>query len=329
MPRATTQPKPITIKRPTIDLAGLELAYGWMTYNRNTGLEMATDWYGANAPYLLVGQPLTPDQQKTYQRASKAAELGKQEVTPEAVEHALTTSIRLYEKIWTETTRMGAAPSNSNATAVKTVVDNFNTTFGKFNVQYQPTTTEEREFSDQPKFNGMESHTAYNVRVPFKELLDLAGKSPLESALAEAPAVTQMLSVATRLELDEKTGMYNKVAELDGAKFMENLPNVLHAVYEFVAGSNSKLTQPVGRIRQTATIKGTASITRTKKWADSDVINVLKPSHPFTGELGRKVDLIKDGMTVAEFKRARRKAGLGSGCYPIETAVKKGYVKVG
>lgn len=332
MPTITVaKPKPIRIAPKVVDLTGLELAFNWMQYNPTEGLEMATEWYAVNTPKLIFGKPLTTDQQRWFGRALKSAKLGEhvatgsQTGTTEGERNtALSTAVTFYERTWTVTPRRADNKGKANRTAetLRAILETLNGAFNSLGLTYGPTMNVERSFSPQAE--------GYEVRMPMALLMGMAGRSALEIAMDEIPTATQILSVDYNDEV--RDGDTIKVPVLNGERFMQNLPKVLKAVYSqygAITAGSTRLTS-VGNVNKVKTVTIGAP-SRARLWTDSSVIRVLKAGNPFGGQQGIKYALIRDGMTVGEFKRLRAALGdaaPGRGAGAVKAGVEKGYLEV-
>ena len=220
--RNKAAPKAIKIKAPKLDLVGLHYAYDWTAVDKSLGLRLAMSWYAKNINALLFGNPLGADRQKTFDKAAKAQALGFSSDFPEEQQHAWSTAIRIYERLWPnaklpaldETLAAidsGKATPSRAVQAIKTVLDNLNTAFSIFDVTFRPSMETSRQLE------------ARAVDVPIPELEALAGVPPLKLALSEAMTVAKLLAVVT----------INGVPQLDGNKFFERIPSVLDKVFDW------------------------------------------------------------------------------------------------
>ncbi len=84
------------------------------------------------------------------------------------------------------------------------------------------------------------------------------------------------------------------------------------------AKKHAKATRPEGKERARGT------------FAAESVIKVLNKENPFRGERAKRHALLKNGMTVAQFQEALKKAKLGTGVTrPLERAIEQKLISVG
>jgi hypothetical protein len=316
-------PKPIKVVQPTVDLTGLVEAYDWMPVNKILGYTLALEWYSTNLQALMYGMTIDATTQKALEMASKLKGLGDSSPHDEEKDNAWRKTLAKYEAIWAthklpkiEDALKQTVPGKSVA-AIKTVLDNFAAAYGAFGVRFRLSMNADREFD------------ANEISIPRAELAAMVGAAPLKTVVNEAVNVAKVTSVAM-VTVDGVSKL-----KLDNAKFMSQLPVMMEAATTWALGT-AGTSKPIGRVTPTKAPKapkvpGAAGpIVRTRRWADTEVIHVLVAGNPFKGQMHIKYALVKDGMTIGDFKAARRALGnMGAGVGPIEDGVKRGLLRVG
>jgi hypothetical protein len=215
------KPAPIKIARPKVDAAPLAAAYEWYAVDPLTALRSVLSWYGSNLSALLFQNPLTSEQQRWYDKAVKAQNLGDSAAATEAERiQAWTTAVRLFERVWASKYKLptidaiASKPTSRRVAAIQRVLNSLNEVFSEFSVQFRMSTGTDREL------------TPDGILVPEQELVAMVGEPPLRIALTEAVTVAKV-KAATRTADGQ--------AELDGDQFFTVLPQVLAAVYAWAA----------------------------------------------------------------------------------------------
>lgn len=310
----TNAPPPITILKPTLQTAGLALAYEWMPVDQLIGLRLAHEWYreaiepSDHAPSpLLFGAPLTADQQKTYDRAIKARNLGDSSPMPEERQHAWSTAIRLFEKIWDgrglppleeATQKTDLSPRVRD---IQSVLANYNAAFAGSGVRFRITFGAEREFSEG------------EIALPEKEVTLLVGEPPLKAVLGELPTVARVMAITK----DPEGNAY-----VDADRAMASLPELTAGVYSWISGIGgaSGLLKPLGKVATVKTprvrvprtaVPSTPAAPRAGKISPADVIHLGAHFNParFKGSRGGRARLLAEGQTVADYVAACAGAG--------------------
>ena len=326
--RRKSPPKPLAHKAPKLDVGGLATAYDWLLADRTLGMKMAVEWYQANIPALIATKQLDPDSMKSYDRAAKAAELGKSSTNPGEKQQAWRTALRTWERIFPNSPLAKVdevekrveenAQPNRNVAAVMTVLEHLNNAFKKSSLTFQPTMDAERQSVEDV------------VWVPLTELASLAAAAPIKIALNEVLSVAKTRSIKTIGIHDAIESAANELADLrkkeadgvpsvttlDGAKFMELLPIVLSDVSEWAVTLNGRaLTSSVRRGKIPTVLTSAPGTHRTSSkakaayinYADEAVIHLIKSDGgKYKNISAIRFSVIKDGMTVREYKAATR-----------------------
>jgi hypothetical protein len=317
-----TVPLPIAVQPLRLDLTGLQTAYEWKALSVTLGLQLAIEWYANNITMMIAGAPLDSDQIKTYDRALKAKALGENNTSEGEKAQALTTAIRLFEKLWAMKNSLplvdAAAPQKGqHVQDVMTVLGNLNGAFAVSGTKFRITFNADREF-----LNG-------EVLIPSAELDQMIGHPPLKTVLGEVPTVTQVLSIVT----DEEG-----TASLDGVKYIATLPTVLSNVYDWAAKAG-RLMKPVGKVpkagrasRKAATpgAPRPAAGPRAPKVSPHATIHVINLGLVRVG--GKRmvaINVLRDGMTLADYKQALQAIGLRDYVgWAVSTAQARGAITV-
>lgn len=292
-------PPPVAITAPILPLQDLQTAYDWMVLDKIASFRLAIEWYNKHLNSLLFRVPLTTEQQKTYDRAKKAQELGSSSnINGEKVQ-AWSTAIHLYEKIWTAKNLPQLDPalnSISPSPAVQNilkVIDNLNGVFSQYGCKFRATFSDSRELSEG------------EILIPYKDLDRMVSKQPFRVALDEVPTVCKVISL---VHADGKVS-------LDGTKFMTQLPILLTSVGEYAANreafkalgksafatlvQSTKTRAPKAPSTPGTPIAASGKVSRNMKIR---IINLALSKSK--GARQAAVMLIKDGMTVAEYAKA-------------------------
>lgn len=319
-----TPPPPVVIKNPELPIQGLETAYGWMTLDKVASFKLAFEWYANNMLGLLFGDPLDVDRQKTYDRATKAKNLGDQGATEGEKFQAWTTALHLYEKVWSKKplpkiddalTSTTPPPAVQN---VLTVLQNLNTIFQPY-VKFRATFNPSREFLQG------------EILIPYVDLDAFVAEQPLKIALNEVPTVAKVMSL-----VDDGEGNMN----LDGRAFMTNLPLLLSQVGQWATDSSKQVFKPIGKssisvappkVSSTPKVPRTPSANPSVKLSNSQVLHMTGASCRMKGKRADVVDMMVDGMTVGAFKAAvsaKYNTGSGLALAVLKAAIDAGLVTV-
>ncbi len=225
-------PVAIAQKSSVLDVGGLARAYEWLAVDQDLGYRLAFDWYAANSADLMGRDPMSAEQQKTYDRAVKARALGEcaGAHAPERAQ-ANSTALRLFERVWASKPlpRVDDALANPNPSQhvknVQAVLANLNAAFGPW-VGYRAA------------FGAKRACDAKIISVPVVEIDRMIGQAPLKTALDEVPTAAQVASVVRNAAGRD---------ELDGGAFMTNLPLILAAVEAWAETMAGALLKPLGK----------------------------------------------------------------------------------
>lgn len=321
--RGNAPPKPIEVKVGKLNFSGLTQAYDWATIDQVFGLKLAFGWYDENVPILLAMNPLDAIGMKTYDRATKARKLGEGTVIVDEQKQAFTTALHLFEKLFTPKQSAlplvdlalapDAKPSKSLAWQ-QTLLEAFKV-FETYGMYYRPTITAERLLVPVP--DEASPTPMFYYHIPVTELAQMRG-SVLSVLLKEAVEVAKQTSISYE----------GDVPQLDGNAFLATLPKVLEAVAA-TAGGKSAVAPKMPKIRAVAP-NGTSVRRMKSKFANTQVVHVLQVvKNPFHGSRGTRFDLIRDGMTVAEYWQAMTDSGCKNvNLHILEEAINRGFVEV-
>lgn len=251
----TAAPAALKVKVPKLDTADLLSAYEWMPVDKAIGFKLAFDWYGETiAPKegvspLLFKDPLDADRQKTYSKAVKSRSLGDQGTTPYEQEAGWTMALRLFEKVWATKSLPSIEIALKETTVSRGVSDlqkvlsTLNSAFLAFGFEFRITLSSDRDMDLEKRI----------VFLPITELRGMVGQSPLKTILKEVMTVAQAASIVSLSRLDANGSPVSENGkpvidhQLDGNRFMTNLPLVLDSVGSW-AGAGSNLTSPIGKV---------------------------------------------------------------------------------
>lgn len=273
-------PKPIVIAAPVINIAGLVEAYDWFPVNIQWGFKLAFEWYSANVPALLFGDPLDADRQKQYDRAVKSKNIGDSSTVWEEKDASWKTAIHLYEKCWSKRNlpkldaHIGKTELSDGVKSVQTVLSALNTAFASL-VTFRMTFHTDREY------DGTE------VLIPQAEIKTMIPLSPLKIALMEAPTVAKVISIV----VDE-----DGAQSLDGEKFMSSLPQILTGVATWAEADRINL-KAIGKASKAASTPRAPRV----------------PGAPTTPRAPSSSVRVKDNMTITVLNAALVPSKSGNG----------------
>ena len=317
---APSMPKPITITAPVINIAGLTEAYEWFPVSKQVGFKLAFEWYSANVPALLFGDPLDEARQKQYDRATKSKNLGDSSNFPEEKLTSWTTAIHLYEKCWSARS-LPKLDEHINKTDLSEGVKAVQTVLTSLNMAFTGLVTFRMTFNSEREFDGTE------VLIPRDELKAMIPMSPLKIALQEASTVAKVVSIVSDDEGNQS---------LDGAKFMESLPKILTNVATWAESDRINI-KAIGKAPKTARAPKTPGSPSTPKAPrapssnisvkDAMKITVINAGLAPKASGNRKfvLDAILASSTIAEAKAHGHKGMVSWG---VNTLVNAGAISV-
>lgn len=287
-------PPRIAIVAPVADHAALAEAYGWTTIDRLAGMRLATEWYDANAPALLHGDPLNEQRAKQHERALKAVTLGNSEAAignTLAAEQAYSTALHLLERVWPKGQPLLDTPVTTlpkSVARVKTVLDHLNAAFAGF-ARFRASFTEGRDLN------------AGEITIPLADLRAAAARPPLQVVLSEMTNAAKAASVVAGPQ----------GARLDGDAFLANLPRIAEAVGAWARAEHTKAVRSVPA--KTAAPKAAATPrVAAHKNQTIRVLDLGLVLHKFGGKRRTALAALTDGMSVSAYKAALLQQGLGS-----------------
>jgi len=315
-------PPPVVAATPTIDLPRLQLAYEWMTLDRLLGFKLVFEWYVANQVALLWQDPLNEERQKSFSRAMKAKQLGDSSNLEGEKIQAWSTAIHLFEKLWAHKApnyplldkAMHVSHVSPYITQVQAALGNLNAAFGPAGCKFRVTFGVDREF------------LSGEILLPQAQVDAMIPMAPLVVILKEAPTVAKVLSIVTDADGNQK---------LDGALFMQKLPEVLEHVGGWAAGLGGAVNKPLGKApRQPKAPKVQGGAAAAGNGAPSirikgsNVIHLTGALNHMGGKRLAVYNLVRDGMTVAQLQ-AEAEAKVGPGFRSRSLAVLKVMIEQG
>lgn len=288
-------PKPIKIKAPKLDVAGLGRAYEWMPVDKTAAFRLAFEWYKTNLGALLFRDPLDEERQRSYDRAVKAQTLGDRTNIAEEREHAWATALRLFERTWAarDLPRVDAALAAEQASpsrgvaAMGKVLASLNAVFDNWRMRFGVTMGDAREI--------VENSADPEILLPHAELAEMAAKPPLATVLAEVVPAAQACSAK----------VVNGEPTLDVALFMATLPAMLAAVgaWAAVAGQSALRAGKAVKVQRAPKAQTAGQPRHQAAAAMRGTIRVLDAfrSARFTGKSAAAAAILVDGMTAAAF----------------------------
>jgi hypothetical protein len=318
-PHTPTIPKPVVNIKPIVDLNGLVQAYEWFAVEKLLAFKLAFEWYAKAIPGLLFGSPLTPDQQRQYERATKSKNQGDGTDFPEEKITAWTMAIKFYEKVWDSKSLprldeyIDRTELSGRVKDVQTVLSSLNTAF-KGIVTFRMTLNDEREF------------LAGEILLPQAEIECMIPMTPLRNALAEAVTVAKVVSIVTDDDGNQS---------LDGGQFMSKLPALLTDIADWSAGDKAtvKAIGKAVRAPRTASAPGTAKAPRAPRQPGTNVkvgknmtITVVNVNAvpKMSGNRLKALQTIMTTTSTADAKTALASVGLpgylGWGCKTLVSA---------
>jgi len=277
-----------------------------MTLDKMIGFKLALEWYAVNNIALLWNDPLTADKQKSYDRALKAKQLGDSSNMEGEKIQAWSTAIHLFEKIWSHKVpdyplldkAAHASAISPYITNVQTVLTNLNAVFAPAGCKFRVTFGVDREF-----LHG-------EILLPQTEIDAMIPQAPLTVVLAEVPTVAKVVSIVSDADGNQK---------LDGALFMQKLPEVLNLASAWAASLGGAANKPVGKAPRVAKapkakVPGAAgNAPAGPRIKGSQTIHLVPGArNTMTGKRLAVFNLVKDGMTVNELQtEAEAKVGAG------------------
>jgi len=290
---APAMPKPIVITAPAINIAGLTEAYDWFPVSKQVGFKLAFEWYSANVPALLFGDPLDDTRQKQYDRATKSKNLGDSTTFPEEKITSWTTAIHLYEKCWS-TRSLPKLDEHIDKTELSTGVKAVQTVLTSLNTAFTGLVTFRMTFNSEREFDGTE------VLIPQTELKAMIPQSPLRIALNEAPTVAKVVSIVSDEEGNQS---------LDGTKFMATLPQLLTNVATWAESDRTHI-KAIGKAPKSARAPRTPGV----------------PGAPKTPRVPSNNISVKDAMTITVINAALAPKASGNRKFVLDSVLQSNTV---